>query len=212
MKKITVLLIFFTFQQSLSAQNEMRVFKNNFEFSLKYALQRPYYSVSNFFDIIAFSHDKRYRSRISIGCRYYFFEKWFTEYLLAYSQDGGGFTNQFTNANYLKNSIYIGFASNQNKKIIFDIYTGLDFNCLINSCFVNKTSGFSENVNKLYNRFSIHFPVIGTGFKTKIFTNTFFSIQTYLSLSNYQISNQQNTKVMQVIFPAFQVSISKFIK
>lgn len=207
---ITILMLFLTLQ--IFAQENLTTARNHFEVSLKYALQRPFYSVTNPIDIVALSHENRYRSRLGVGCRYYVFEKWFLEYNLAYSQEGGGFKKQFTNTNYLKNGINIGFSTNQNRRLIFDIYTGFDLNFLLNSKFKNQFTGQSENVTNYHKMFVLSFPVLGMGLKTKIQENTFLSAQTYFSMTNYRVSNEENSNVSQVIFPAFQISLSKFLK
>lgn len=205
-----ILLSFMTLQ--MFAQENLIIAKNHFEVSIKYAIQRPFYSVSSPVDIVAFSHANRYRSRLGVGCKYYVFEKWYLEYNLAFSQEGGGFKNQFTNTNYFKNGIIIGFSTNQNRRLIFDIYTGFDLNILLNSKFKNKLTGISENVTDYHNRFVFSFPVLGMGLKTKIHENIFLSAQTYVSMTNYQVSKEENTNVSQLVFPAFQISLSKFLK
>jgi hypothetical protein len=83
---------------------------------------------------------------------------------------------------------------------------------LLNSKFKNKKTDFSENVTNFNNRFVVSFPFLGTGFKTKIYEQTFISVQTYMSMSAYNVSSEENIKVSQVIVPAFQISLSKFLK
>jgi len=209
MKKNAILLFLIFLGSNVFAQE---ITKNHFELSLKYAIQKPFYSVTSPIDIIAVSHDNRYRSRLSLGCRFYVFNKWFAEYNLAYSQEGGGYNAQYTNTNYLKNGINIGFSSNHNRRLIFELYTGVDLNLLLNSKFVNKETDFSENVTNFNNRFVVSFPFLGTGFKTKIYEQTFVSVHTFLSMSKYNVSSEENTMVSQVIIPAFQIGISKFLK
>jgi len=194
------------------AQDNIFLSKYKFEVSSNFAIQRPIYSLTTPIDIVALPHQARYRSRIGVGLKYYVFNKWFVEYQTAYSQEGGGFKEQNTNANYWKNCIYVGFCSNQNRKIIFDIYTGMDFNILLNALFRNTVINKSENVSDYYNRFGTSFPVLGMGFKTKIHENLFVKVSTFLSLTNYRISAEEYTNVSQVIFPAFQISLSKFSK
>lgn len=206
----TILILFLSSQ--IFAQDNSIIAKNHFEVSLKYAIQRPIYSVSSPADIVAFTHTNRYRSRLGIGIKYYVFEKWFLEYNLAFSQEGGGYKEQFTNTNYLKNGINIGYSTNQNRRLIFDIYTGFDLNLLLNSKFKNKITDESETVTDYHKRFVFSFPVLGMGFKTKIHENLFLAAHTYASMTNFRVSKEENTKVSQVILPAFQISLSKFLK
>jgi hypothetical protein len=211
-KKICIVLIMIIQPLIIHCQENSITARNHFEVSIKYSLQRPFYSVTNPIDIVAFSHETRYRSRLGIGCRYYVFENWFSEFNLAYSQEGGGFKNQFTNTNYLKNGMNIGFSTAQNRRIVFDIYTGFDLGMLLCSKLKNQFTDESENVKNYHKRFSVSFPVLGAGFKTEIYENTFLSAQTYFSMTNYRVSTEENTTVSQVIFPAFQISLSRFLK
>lgn len=191
------------------AQQDTVIVKNKFEIGLNYALQRPIYSVTNILDVIAFSHDSRYRSKIGALGRYYIFERWFAEYSISFSQEGGGYKNQFTNTNYLKNSIALGFSTKHSRRIIWDIYLGCDLNLLINSRFVNRETGFSENVTDYNNRFVFGFPVIGTGLKTKISDNTYLALRSYCSFTGFYVSALDDTNVSQVIFPSVQISLTK---
>jgi hypothetical protein len=68
------------------------------EISLRYSLQCPLYSVNTAQDL-TLSQDTRYRSRFSIGIRYYVSKRWYTEFSPAFSQEGGGYKKQKTNAN-----------------------------------------------------------------------------------------------------------------
>jgi hypothetical protein len=206
----TILMLFLSLQ--IFAQENSIIAKNNFEFIVKYAVQRPFYSVTSPVDIVSFSHANRYRSRIGIGCKYYIFKKWFIEYNLDFSQEGGGFKKQFTNTNYLKNGINIGYSTNQNKRLIFDIYTGFDLNLLLNSRFINKVTDESETVTNYHKRLVFTFPLLGMGFKTKIYKNIFLSAHTYAGMTNFRVSKEENTNVSQVVLPAFQISLSKFLK
>jgi len=213
MTKKTICTLFLLFISTvIFAQDSIFLPKNKFELSLHYSIQRPFYSMTIPTDIIAFSHHKRYRSCIGVGLKYYVFNKWFVGYQTAYSQEGGGFKEQYTNANYWKNGVYVGFCSNQNRRIIFDIYTGVDFNLLLNAKFKNSILETSENVSEYYNRFIISFPVFGIGLKTKIHENLFIRAGTYTSITNYKISPEENTYVSQVIFPAFQISLTRYFQ
>ena len=212
MIKIFALLAFLFFINfEIIAQDSIFVSKHKFEVSLNYAIQRPFYSLTPPADITAMPHQARYRSRIGADIKYYVFNKWFFEFQTALSQEGGGFKEQYTNANYWKNGIYVGFCSNHNRRIIFDIYTGLDFNLLLNAKFKNNILDKSENVSDYYNRFVISFPVLGMGLKTKIHDNLFLKTSTYLSMTNYRISQEENTNVSQIVFPAFQISLTRFL-
>jgi hypothetical protein len=93
--------------------------------------------------------------------------------------------------------------------IIWDMYLGCDLNLLINSRFVNRETGFSENVTDYNNRFVFGFPVIGTGLKTKVSEDTYLALRSYFSFTDFSVSAEDNTKVSQVIFPSVQISLTK---
>jgi len=206
------LLLFAATNTNIFAQDSIFVSKHKFEVGLNYAIQQPYYSLTTPADIIEIPHQSRYRSRIGADIKYYVFNKWFFEFQTALSQEGGGFKEQYTNANYWKNGIYVGFCSNHNRRIIFDIYTGLDFNLLLNAKFKNNILDKSENVSDYYNRFVKSFPVFGLGLKTKIHDNLFIRAGVITSITDYKISPEENTYVSQVIFPAFQISLTRYLK
>jgi len=211
-RKISISFILLFLTLITFAQENSIIAKNHWEVSLEYSIQRPFYSVTSPIDIVAIPRESRYRNRFGVGCRYYVFEKWFLEYNLAYSQEGGGYKKLFTNTNYLKNGINVGFSTDQNRRLVFNLFTGFDLNFLLNSKFKNQFTGEIEIVTNYHKNFTISFPVLGMGLKTKIYKNIFLSAQTCFSMTNYRVSNENNTNVSQVIFPAFQISLSKFIK
>jgi len=100
-RKISIIILIIILTLKIFGQKNLIIAKNHFEVSLKYAQQRPFYSVTTPLDIVALSHENKYRTRLGVGCRYSVFEKWFLEYILAYSQESGVFKKQFTNTNYL---------------------------------------------------------------------------------------------------------------
>ena len=100
-RKISIIILIIILTLKIFGQKNLIIAKNHFEVSLKYALQRPFYSLTTPLDIVALSHENKYRTRLGVGCRYSVFEKWFLEYILAYSQESGVFKKQFTNTNYL---------------------------------------------------------------------------------------------------------------
>ncbi len=214
MTRITILLfrfILISLNTKICAQDSIMNPKHKFEVSINYAMQRPFYSISTPIDIITFEHHSRYRSKVGMGLKYYVFNKWFVEYQTAFSQEGGGYKEQYTNANYWKNGFYLGFSSNHTRRVIFDFYTGMDINFLINAKFKNTVIGQNENVSDYYNPVVLSFPVLGLGLKTKIYDDIFIRAGSYLSMTNYRVSSEKNTNVSQVIIPAFQISFTKFI-
>jgi len=108
-KKSTFTLFFIFISTFIFAQDSVFFPKNKIEMCLNYAIQRPFYSMTIPTDIFELPHYTRYRNRIGVGLKYYVLKKWFLEYQTAYSQEGGGFKAQYTNANYWKNNVYVGF-------------------------------------------------------------------------------------------------------
>jgi hypothetical protein len=184
--------------------------KSRIELSLRYSLQCPIYSVNTPADLIL-SQDTRYRSRFSLGIRYYLLRRWYIEYSPAFSQEGGGYKEQKTNANYFKNSIFFGYSALHSRKIIFNVFCGIETNLLLNARLINIHTNERTNVSDYYNRFNLSYP-IGFGIKTKIFKDYLFNFHTFLSFSPYKISNEPYINVSQIVFPAFQFGISKFLK
>lgn len=181
------------------------------EFGLLYAIQKPFYSVTNPTDIVLLKHDNRYRNRIGLSLKYYPLKKWFVEYQTAYSQEGGGYKQQKTNANYWKNSIFFGYSTKHKKKLILDIFSGVDFNIFLNSNFINTANDTKLNLSNYYKKSNISY-TFGFGLKTKINKSHYLRLSTFFSVSNSNISNQPNIIQRQIIAPAYQLSFTKFIK
>jgi hypothetical protein len=207
MKKLFVLgFLFVSF--IVKAQTDSTHSKK-FELTAAYSIQCPLYSVNSSQDLML-TQDTRFRSRIGLGIKYYPFQRWYGEYSMSFSQEGGGYIQQKTNANYFKNSFLLGYSSLDNNRIIFNILCGFEVNLLLNARLINELNGESDNVSDYYHRVNISFP-IGLGFKTQIVNGYYFGCHTYVSFSPYSISSVESIKVSQIIFPAFQFSISKFL-
>lgn len=196
---------------SLARAQEAFTARNCLEVKLQYALQRPGYSVNSPIDIAYMTQAYRFRSRIGIGLRYYVFEKWYVELNSAYSQEGGGYNKQFTNANYWKNALNLGFCSSHNRTLIVELYTGIDLNTLLGATLKNTETSEQEKVSDYFNRFMVSIPV-GLGLKTKIAPNTYVSASTSLSMSSYRLDSKDYIRVSQFLSPVFQVGMSKIIQ
>jgi len=205
-----ILFSLFIFPFMLQGQESQNIVHNKIEIGIQYTIQRPRYSVTSINDL-QLEYANRWRSRWSVGVKYYPLKKWYVNYQVGYSQEGGGYQNQHTNADYLKNSFHVGYATKHHHTLIFDLYTGLDFNTLIQAKWVNKTLSTKENVNDYFNKSYWGLPKLGFGVKTKINDEMFLSLQNEFSFSNYKISNQK-IKVAQFILPAVNLSVTKFIK
>lgn len=193
----------------VSAQESFSA-KKKFEIKASYTIQRPIYSVTSPFDFIVFGKDNRFRNAINMGARYYPFEKSYAEYQLSYSQEGGGYKEQFTNANYMKNSLFWGHSSDHSRRLIFEIYTGVEMNIFLNARFRNAGNSEMDNVNSYFNKLNVSVP-IGIGLKTKISGKTFLSLSTFFSVNVNNSIHSDNLDVYQVIVPSLKIGISKFI-
>ena len=194
---------------NIFAQDSISV-KKKFEVKTSYILQRPFYSVNSPIDLFLFRRDYRLRSALSFSVRYFPFERWYAEYQLSYSQEGAGYNEQFTNANYEKNSLFLGYSSKYKHRIIFEIYTGFEMNVFLNAKFKNKKSQEKENVSSYFNRLNYSIP-LGVGFKTKISNKLYLSFSTFVSMGISNSVNKDYLKAYQVIFPSMKIGISKFI-
>lgn len=195
------------FATSLGAQAEELV-RNKFEVKLSYALQRPFYAptVSSLINV---KRDFRLRNAASLGIRYYVSNRFFAEYQLGYSQEGGGYEKQYTNTDYLKNSFLIGLSAQHSRNVIFDISTGLDVNVLLDAHFKSAETDDKEVVRSYFNKTHLSFPV-AIGFKTKIGDGTYLGFQTFGSVSQ-NVSSESSTKSTQFLFPAFKINLSQIL-
>lgn len=196
---------------SMLGGQEPLVSTHNFEIKGIYGIQRPFYSVNGPLDLLLLSRDTRWRSRIGLGVCYFVFKKWHAGLNTFYSQEGGGYENQFTNASYWKNSFLVGFNSNYKKKVIFELNTGVDLNLLLAARLKNKVSHANENVTGYFKPWSISFP-IETGLKTRISGRTYVGLHFLLEIGGSQVDSESFIKVAQYDFPVFQVCLSRVLK
>lgn len=208
MKRFLIILICSGFfATTLLAQDEGLV-KNKFEVKLSYALQRPFYAPT-LSSLINVKRDFRLRNAASLGIRYYVSNRFFAEYQLGYSQEGGGYEKQYTNTDYLKNSFLIGLSARHSRSVIFDISTGLDFNVLLDAKFKNAENDDQEVVRSYFNKTHWSFPLI-LGLKTKIGNDTYLGVQTFGSVSQ-NVSAESSANSTQFLFPAFKINLSKIL-
>jgi len=195
------------FATILPAQTEGLV-KNKLELRLGYALQRPFYA-PNASTLINVKRDFRLRNAASLGIRYYVSNRFFAEYQIGYSQEGGGYKTQYTNTDYLKNTFLIGLSARHSRNVIFDFSTGLDFNVLLDAKFKNAENDDKEVVRSYFNKTHLSFP-LALGFKTKVGNDTYLGLQTFGSVS-WDVSAETSTESIQFLFPAFKINLSKIL-
>jgi hypothetical protein len=94
---------------------------------------------------------------------------------------------------------------------VFNIYCGIEANVLLNANLINTYTNEKTDVSDYYNRFNLSYP-IGLGFKATVYNDFYLNLHTFISFSPYSISNESYINVSQIVFPAFQISISKFLK
>lgn len=193
----------------LVAQITPPVVKKGVELKAHYTLQRPFYSVNVPLDIVALPKDWRLRSTVGLDARYYLEERWFATYGLSYSQQGGSYKEQYTNASYLKNGIYFGFSEKHHRKLILEIYTGLESNLLLSAKF--KTRNKKENVKEYFSSHYFSIP-LGIGIKTLVAKSFYLTFDASAHFGSYKVSSQEFISAAQIVFPAFRFGISKFIK
>ncbi|GEM_PF-2787946 len=207
MKPLLIIILFLPLL--IKAQTDT-VRQKKLEAVIQYSIQCPLYSVNTPADL-ALPQDTKYRSRIGLGTKYYPFKRWYASNIISFSQEGGGTLQQRTNANYLKNSILWGYSSSHARLIIFNIFCGIDMNLLLNAKLKYSYSNDSENVSDYFHKFNLSFP-FGFGLKTKLFNDIYFNCDFFVSMSPYSISKEPYIRTAQIIYPAFQFGISKFIK
>lgn len=210
-KKIVVisLLCFCLISIQTIAQEEFSA-KNKFEISLTHSLQRPFMA-GNIADLLYTKRSLRMRNSFGLGVRYYAFEKWFLAYQLSYSQEGGGYREAPTNLNFFKNGFHIGYSAKQSRKVIFEIFTGLEWNVVLSAKHQNAETVKKEKVENYFKPTYIGVP-LGIGLKTKIANNTYASMHTIGSIGLSNLSDVNTTKTYQFISPGFRFNVSKFIQ
>lgn len=188
--------------------NEITSSKNKFESGIVYCFHRPFYSVSHPLDI-AFPKENKYRNNLGVVLRYYVFNNWFTEFGSSYSQQGGGIKPIYTKANYWKNGIHLGYSTDHHRRLMFETFVGIESNTLLSAKMINKVNGDKENVKDYYN---YHFigTQAGVGIKVRLNDQYFLGMLSSLGMSDYKVAKYIN--VSQVVFPMFQVKITKMFR
>ncbi len=182
---------------------------NRFELRFSYTLQRPFTAPSPT-SLVFVRQEYRWRQGLGIGIRYYATNHFFTEYHLAFSPEGGGNKQQFTNADYLKNSFLIGYSSRHTNKVMVDVFTGLDYNVRLAATLKNTVNGQSESVNAYFRKSHLSIP-LGIGLKTSIGTNLLVGVQSFVSVSQ-NVSAEPSARATQFILPGFRFTASTFLK
>lgn len=184
--------------------------KNKIEVEAYYILQRPFYSVNNPIDILALPKDWRMRSAMELAGRYYLFNKIFVRVSAGFSQEGGGYKQRFTNADYLKSSIQLGYSSSHSKRMIFEASIGYETALLLGATFKDQNLGTEENV-RAYLTSSYSGIPISLGLKTRLGKGLFARFGLSAHLGAYEVSDQSYISTAQIVSPAFRLGISKVI-
>ncbi len=184
--------------------------KKSTELKIHYSLQRPFYSVNLPLDIVALPKDWRMRHALGIDARYYLGRCVFVTLGTSYSQEGGGYSQQRTNANYWKNAIHFGYSAKHRRKIIFEVYTGLEHRSLIKARFIDKNNRTSESIKAYLSNSFFSLP-IGMGFKTKATESFYLTLDISAHFGTYDASSQDFINSAQIVLPAFRFGLSKFI-
>lgn len=207
--KLCLLLLFTVMCLTTFTVNAQKIssFKNKFEISGAYTLQRPFISQGEpQFFITAKTY--RWRSAINVGINYHIFNRLFTAYQLGFSQQGGGFSSQYTNLNYLKNTILLGYNSKPTNRVIFELSTGVSFNHLISANYYEKE--IKQNAKYYFATNSRGLP-INMGIKTRIKPNLFLGINSMFEFGTTPASKNTYPEKISIISPALKLSVSKFI-
>lgn len=206
---IITLFILLSLVSEIFGQDKAESTSRKFEIKLAVPIQRAFFTDADLKDI-GLPKQHRYKAGLNIGIRYYPFKRWFAEYEFGFSPEGGGFSKQFTNANYLKNSIRLGYSTSHTKKIVFSIYTGIDINLLLSAKFKNTQSGTKENVKSYFNNTTLGLP-LGIDFKTKVRSYYYVGLGTFIVTGLSVVSKNILPEEFQYIVPAFKLSFSKTI-
>jgi len=197
---------------SLFAQaQESGSFKRKIEVRLMAPLLSPQYESSGqSFVAKEVYGTNRYRIGAALGLRYYCANRWYAEYRLGFSPEGGGYRQQYTNANYLKNSLLVGYSARHRHRLIFELFTGIEANRLLRATFHPAQGEAPTNVSSFFRKAYVSIPV-GIGLKTKVAKDTWLSLQPYASISISPVTTESYANAYQAVFPAFTVSVSKTI-
>jgi hypothetical protein len=192
------------------------VFAQDFDFArhrvelrFSYTLQRPFTAPSPS-SLVYVRQEYRWRQGLGAGLRYYATKHLFAEYHLSFSPEGGGYKQQFTNVDYLKNSFLIGYSSRHTNKVMVDVFTGIDYNVRLAATLKNTVNGQSESVSNDFQKTHLSVP-LGIGLKTNLGNNLILGVQSFVSVSQ-DVSADPSARATQFILPAFRFTASTFFK
>lgn len=183
--------------------------RNRVELRLSYTLQRPFTAPSPS-SLVYVRQEYRWRQGLGVGLRYYPSNHLFAEYHLSFSPEGGGYKQEFTNVDYLKNSFLIGYSSRHARSVIVDVFTGVDYNIRLGATLKNTVNGQSESVSDYFRKTHLSVP-FGIGLKTNVGSNLLLGVQSFVSVSQ-NVSTEPSARATQFILPAFRFTASTFFK
>lgn len=178
------------------------------ELGLNVHLSSPKFSHGHPIDFGLSPSGSRYRVGASGFGRYYLLKRFYTEFQLAYSPEGGGYESiRHTNINYIRSNFLIGYSALEKRKVRFDIHAGYSLGRLVNARTSDELLRADANVSAWFNPWQSAL-LMGSGVKVKVDHQHLINLNIGISSSLGSILKTEPI-VYQVIVPSFSLGLSR---
>jgi hypothetical protein len=205
-KNITFIILFLLHFTAFSQE----VTKPKYETGITFGINSPAFLNDYAIDYLI-PKDFRVRPLVGAFARYYLTNRLFADYQIAYSGEGGGFSNRKTNLDYLKNQLTFAYTTKHHRKNVF--YFGINYNAnfLLSAKYIDKINGAKYNIIQYYKRFYQGFG-FSFGLKKRIGNTDFLQFNFVNQIFSSDLNLAEHHTSRQLLFPAFQISYSRQIK
>lgn len=180
---------------------------SRFEFGASFQLNYPRFSHGNPLDFLVSPTGARTRIGLKGTARYYPLRRFYTEFQLHYSPEGGGYSRiRKTNVNYLNSNLLFGFATLEKRRVRLDIHLGYSVGYLINARYKDEQTATNKNVSAYFTSWKTA-SILGVGIKIKASENNLINLNVD-SFSSLKSVLKTPPVVHQLITPAISIGVS----
>ena len=156
-------------------------------------------------------HYFRVRTAQGLGVLYHPYKRWSVGADVLYSLQGGGYESRRTNVNYLKMPLWLGYNGSPDRRLIFNVQTGIAFAWLV-SAKIKYADGEEIDIVRYANRTTWGVP-LAVGLKYKILKTYYMNTQLFLYTDFESLSKTNPAfKVANYILPGIRFSIDQSVK
>jgi hypothetical protein len=181
--------------------NSQQAYEPVFETAVSIGLNAPRFMNDHPIDFLI-PKDYRFRPRVGISLRYYPKTRFFAEYQLAFSPEGGGYKAAPTNLQFVKNSFSIGFDLLPKKET--DWYLGVSYS--LNGLINGKYEG---NQIRDYYKAAYQGAALFSSVKTHLENTGYIEARLKAQLYSSDMLKAGHIKSRQLLLPVFEIAYGK---